>query len=434
MPAPTVALMLGLALAATALGAVPALAAPGDIAWSRVFERASVGTDAYVALVASSAGSVYAVGYSQLSPKSGSDVLIDKYGLDGRRLWHRDWTYPGVSSDGAADAACDHRGDLVLVGHSAKAALVMKYSPRGRLIWVGRTDGAGPSAAKAVALDPQGDIFVAGETTGADHRHRYYLVKYGRDGGRLWTATHGSGTGDSAAADVAVDGSGNAYVTGAFAVDPEHGSCTTVKYSPSGRRLWSRDFADAVDEAAAGRAVAFRGGTVFVMGDRDDPVTGVDGFLLAYAPDGSVRYASGYSSSSRSPSGSFEALAVDDARFAYVTGSYDAGSTREQMTLCFAPDGSLKWSLEAAGVPAQGSAICLDGNGDVLTVAGGGGTNATSLTSAGGIRWLRRWAPTAYTVHVPQVAAAVAGKAIYAAGSVQVRTNGSAAFVIRFRP
>src|SRR5262245_25139869 len=79
--------------------------------------------------------------------------------------------------------------------------------------WVQRYQGPGNgnNIGYAVAVDGSGNVFVTGEAAGTNGYSDYATIKYSSAGVALWTNRYGSG----GASAIAVDGNGNVIVTGA---------------------------------------------------------------------------------------------------------------------------------------------------------------------------------------------------------------------------
>jgi len=84
-------------------------------------------------------------------------------------------------------------------------------------------------------VDNSGNIFVTGSSVGTNVYREYATLAYSGAGTALWTSRHkGTGNGGDRATAIAVDSSGNVFVTGASA--GTNGSldsydCVTIKYS-----------------------------------------------------------------------------------------------------------------------------------------------------------------------------------------------------------
>src|SRR5262249_23549763 len=83
------------------------------------------------------------------------------------------------------------------------------------------------------------NVYVTGESAASDvGPFNYATVKYNSDGQEQWAARYdGPGNGDDEATGIALDRSGNVYVTGSSAglVDTDY---ATVNYDSSGQERW----------------------------------------------------------------------------------------------------------------------------------------------------------------------------------------------------
>ncbi|MBK6772393.1 MAG: SBBP repeat-containing protein [Ignavibacteria bacterium] len=69
--------------------------------------------------------------------------------------------------------------------------------------------------ATSLAVDGSGNVYVTGYSTGSGQRFDYATIKYNSSGVQQWVARYnGPGNSIDYANSLAVDGSGNVYVTG----------------------------------------------------------------------------------------------------------------------------------------------------------------------------------------------------------------------------
>src|SRR5882672_4559415 len=88
--------------------------------------------------------------------------------------------------------------------------------------WVRRYDGPagnGIDYANDIAVDVSGNVYVTGKSAGNGTNYDYATVKYNSSGTLLWAARYDgpAGNGMDVAKSIAVDGAGNVYVTGGSA-------------------------------------------------------------------------------------------------------------------------------------------------------------------------------------------------------------------------
>ena len=95
--------------------------------------------------------------------------------------------------------------------------LVIKYSGAGVPLWTNRYNERGILAPGlgAVAVDASGNVFVTGTSVGSGGNPDYATIAYSGAGVPLWTNRYnGPGNDWDIATAVAVDASGNVFVTG----------------------------------------------------------------------------------------------------------------------------------------------------------------------------------------------------------------------------
>jgi len=97
--------------------------------------------------------------------------------------------------------------------------VTIKYDADGQQLWAARYNGSGgnyPDDANAIALDNAGNVYVTGRSEKPGHSGDYATIKYNASGEQQWEARYNGSGGnyDDIAHSLAVDASGNVYVTG----------------------------------------------------------------------------------------------------------------------------------------------------------------------------------------------------------------------------
>jgi len=162
--------------------------------------------------------------------------------------------------------------------------------------WVARYSGPGNGAdrAWAMALDKSGNVYVSGESKGSNSDFDYATIKYSSAGKQRWVQRYdGPGNADDEAAAIAVDASGNIYVTGASEVsftDNNPGAAnyycqylTTIKYGSNGKQVWAKKYKwpGGAYEYATGIALD-KSGNVYVSGESKGSTTDWDYIAIKY--------------------------------------------------------------------------------------------------------------------------------------------------------
>ncbi len=110
----------------------------------------------------------------------------------------------------------------------------IKYDSSGIQKWIKRYNGPGNNFDKAtsIAVDTSGNIYITGESSGIGSDLDYATIKYSSSGVQQWVIRYnGSGNFSDRAKSIAVDGSGNVYITGYSLGNGTHYDYATIKYS-----------------------------------------------------------------------------------------------------------------------------------------------------------------------------------------------------------
>ncbi len=261
---------------------------------------------------------VYAGGYvgGALPGESwngGLDAFVQAYGTDGTLLWTRQFGTGG--NELARGLAVDPQGNLYLVGYTTgtlpgqtsagdQDAFLRKYDPQGNELWTRQFGTAGSDFAVAVAVDPQGYVYVVGRVGGALPGQGHaggldvFVRKYDGQGNLLWTRQFGT-AGDDFGVAAKVDSSGALYVSGRVAgtlpgqTSSGEADAFIRKYDPQGNELWTRQFgSEGIDNAW--NITTDAGGYVYAVGYVGGALPGQtsagseDAYLRIYSPGGDL--------------------------------------------------------------------------------------------------------------------------------------------------
>lgn len=166
------------------------------------------------------------------------DYLTIKYDPDGNEVWSK--TYASIEGDDALALKVDLQGNVYVTGRVSGGAykdiVTLKYDPNGYLLWTAYYNG--PVGEHDIGfdldLDICGNVYVAGLASTASSNTDFVTIKYDSGGSQDWVVFYdgafpASPDQDKAFA-IAVDDSGNVWITGESDEEGGDFDFTTIKY------------------------------------------------------------------------------------------------------------------------------------------------------------------------------------------------------------
>lgn len=390
--------------------------------WSGVRQAGTTATDNARGVALDSSGNIYLAGSTlgaldgNLSA-GGEDLFLLKYGPTGTLLWSRQ--FGTVAGDGANAVAVDSFGNVYVagftlaslpgapVGNSGGSDLfLIKYSADGTPLWVRQLGSAGSDEARGVAVDAEGQVYVAGTTSGtlpgignaSAGGEDLFLAKYDSTGILQWVRQFGTVASDRANG-VAVGSGGEILVAGAtlgtLVVNAGAGGSDgfLISYTVDGNRQWIRQFGTVAFDAAHAVAADTLGG-IYVSGatfgglDGSPSAGGSDLFVAKYDRSGIRLWIRQLGSVGADSALGVAAGARGDVYLSGFTNAALEGNPalggEDVFLVKYDPLGNKQWSRQFGSVGhEQGRAIAVDRGGNAFV---GGGTTAAlpGQISAGG--------------------------------------------------
>ncbi len=348
------------------------------------------------AIAVDSSGNVFVTG--QDYPNTLSDFGTVAYSVAGVPLWTNHYRGMGMGEGAATAIAADHDGNVFVTGYSDAANgllwdyATVAYSVAGMPLWTNRYNGPANSddVATGIATDNSGNVFVTGSsrTTIGGAPADYATVAYSNAGVPLWTNRYtGPGNRLDDATAIAVDSSGDVFVTGGSAGANGSSDYATVAYSVAGVPLWTNRYngpGNSFDDATA--IAVDSSGNVFVTGSSVGANSSSDYATVAYSNTDVPLWTNRYNG----PGNSYDdakAIAVDSSGNVFVTGgSYNTNGYSDYATIKYSNAGVPLWTnrLNVGNGSGYAFAIAVDRSGNVF-VTGNSGTVAYS--NAGETLW-----------------------------------------------
>ena len=403
----------------------------GDLLWANRYAR-SAGNDVVYDIVLDAQENPTIVGAfagtstfgaTTLTSKGTTDAFAAKLDPSGNVSWVTG--FGGTGFDQSSKVVLDSSGNLYVAGLFQSTVnfgpttltsqvgsydvFTAKLGPTGSVAWVSQMGGASADQVAGIGLDTTGNIYVAGSYQGtATFGSRTLTTAGGYDAflseltpqGATAYAVGFGGTGTDQAKDLAVDGSGNAYVAGFFAGTAAFGGTTlnstglsdgfAAKVATGGAVSWVDDLGGAGDDRAT--AITQDGqGNLYVGGYYSGSATlgsttltgggGTDGFVARLDSTGAVAWSQGFGGATNDGVSDLTVFGPGNVK---TLGTYGGPAIFSAITLpnigsVNAFSATLSQSISPAVVPTIGftSAAGLGGTDVVL--------NASATDSAGNV-------------------------------------------------
>lgn len=234
--------------------------AEGNRLWTRQF--GTVSHDTAGDLVVDQYGGIYTVGETAGSMdgyvNAGvSDMFVVKYDADGNKLWTRQFGSPDLDSAWAITS--DSLGDVIIAGDTSGSfdgnnkignfdIAVVKIDRDGNKKWSRQIGSPDWDRIRSIASDQNGNTYLLGLTLGSLDGQgstgwpSLFVTKIAADGNQLWLRQISIDAQDDVR-DIAVNSSGNIYVTGGTITDLDGNANAgkkdlfVLKFDTDGNRL-----------------------------------------------------------------------------------------------------------------------------------------------------------------------------------------------------
>jgi uncharacterized delta-60 repeat protein len=363
------------------------------------------GVDEATAIAVDNLGNVYVTGFS-LGAGGDLDYATIKYST-GRRQWVARYNGPGNSADEAQAIAVDNAGNVYVTGWSYTTAgsddadyATIKYNSAGEQQWVARYNGPGNlfDEATAIAVDGSGNVYVTGTSWGTAGNSDYATIKYNSSGQEQWVARYdGPGHFFDGATAIAVDNVGNVYVTGSSWGSGTGSDYATIKYNSSGGQEWIARYNGPGNNNDVATAIAIdTAGNVYVTGWSSG--IDLDYATVKYNSVGQQQWVARYNGPTNRTDEAL-ALVIDNAGNIYVTGfSIGTNGSPDYATIKYNSVGQQQWVARYTGPGnSEANAIAVDSAGNVYVTGFSEGSVTTvdyatvKYDSAGQEQWVARY-------------------------------------------
>ena len=257
--------------------------------------------------------------------------------------------------------------------------------------WVARYNGSDNfnDVSNSIAVDNSGNVYVTGVSFFESGFEDIITVKYNSEGDQQWIKRFNSpDNSNDKTNSVIVDQSGNIIVTGESLRRETGRDIITIKYNSSGELLWSVTYNNngtviGINDDIGTVLRSDKQNNIYVGGTSKGSTTGYDYVLLKYDSGGNQIFVKRYTGPGNR-SDIIHDLKTDSAGNIYVTGEsgYPAGGSSDYLTIKYDPAGNTLWTARYDGPISFGDiarSICTDEKGNVFVTGTSTGPNLEDI-------------------------------------------------------
>ena len=335
---------------------------------------------------------------------SHSDFMVAKYSSEGQLLWMRFYDDVG-EHDYLHAMAIDKFGNIYVTGGSSTGGenfdyCTIKFSPSGDLNWVSRYNGTdnGLDIAFGIALDSSGNVYVTGQSDGLGSAADCVTIKYNSSGQMIWLKRFTNANHNDEGNSISVDLNHNVYVSGSSVNSPNYDDYLILKYDSSGVQEWMSRYDGTAHYRDFGRhSIIDDSGNVYVTGYTTNLVTGIDITTIKYNTKGVLMWVQTYNGFNGSDIG--RDITSDRNRNIYIMGSsVGQGTGYDYVIIKYNMNGEPQWNLRYNdGLNDFPKSISTDKFNNIYIFGYGDGNQTgndfvTIMVDSGGVlKWSKRY-------------------------------------------
>lgn len=352
--------------------------------WVRRYQAQGKAADRIAAIKTDATGNVYVAGYAG-NHHGAADAFVMKRNPAGDTLWTYYYDGGNNEEDFATDLFVDLSGNCYITGNSVasttffRECFTAKILSNGQQDWARRYSPGGnqESFGNAIAVDPSGNVYVAGYIDPSAASTDWLVINYDASGIEQWTDVfNGPDNGGDEAMDIVIAPNGNPTVCGfTYTLNASGGINALVKqYSSAGATVWTDTWSNpAITGADKAYNLAYTSsGDLFVGGESANINTSnLDAFAMRYDGAGNRQWAYIFPDPVGTVDEYLRQLVVDAVGNIYFTGTnyQDAYVTRINN------DGTPGWRKFWRGELSNGNevfhAVAVDNGGNVYATGRG---------------------------------------------------------------
>jgi uncharacterized delta-60 repeat protein len=364
------------------------------LAWEQRYNGPPDQGDEAVSIAVDAAGNTYVTG-SAFALNGTFDIVTVKYSPSGQQLWVQSYNGTANDNDQGVKLVLDAAANVYVTGYSEGTGTdnditTIKYNTAGAQQWVRTYNGAfnGQDQGASIAVDASGNVFVTGyETTSNQNYFDMVTIMYDAAGTQQWANVYnGAGSANDQGVDIVNDGAGNTYVVGTsdtMYMSAPNNDIVLLKYNNAGALQWRRVYASPTYSYDIARRMCLdRNGNILICGYGGLLNQGNNYYIIKYNPAGACLWSQFYNYAANTyeqPWG----IVADSLGDVIVTGqgiTSTSTQTNDYVTVKYTSAGVFQWAARYNG-PGNNHdyayAVALDDSLNIFVTGSSKGTAGT---------------------------------------------------------
>lgn len=364
------------------------------LAWEQRYNGPPDQGDEAVSIAVDAAGNSYVTG-SAFAVNGTFDIVTVKYSPSGQQLWVQSYNGTGNDNDQGMKLVLDAAANVYVTGYSKGSGTdnditTIKYNTAGAQQWVGIYNGSfnGQDQGASIAVDASGNVFVTGyETTSNQNYFDMVTIMYDAAGTQQWADSYdGPGSANDQGVDIVNDGAGNTYVVGTSDTmynSAPNNDIVLLKYNNAGAIQWRRVYwSPTYSYDIARRMCLDRNGNILICGYGGLVNEGNNYYIIKYNPAGACLWSQFYNYATNTyeqPWG----IVADSLGDVIVTGqgiTTTSTQTNDYVTVKYNSAGVFQWAARYNGAGNNHDyayAVALDDSLNIFVTGSSKGTSGT---------------------------------------------------------
>jgi uncharacterized delta-60 repeat protein len=333
-------------------------------------------------------------------------LVFFSIGTSQTQRWVYRYNAPGNSTDQASSLVYGGDGNIYIAGLSygsgtSRDFTVISLTSTGTQRWVYRYNGPGDSTdvANSLVCSADGNIYVAGMSTGSGTGSDFTVISLDSTGTERWVYRYnGPGNGSDLASSLVYDADGNVYIAGYSTGSGTYYDFTVISLSSFGTQRWVYRYNGPANSWDLANSLVYGAdGNVYIAGYSTGSGTSYDFTVISLSSTGTQRWVYRYNGPGNYMDYAYSLVYDADGNI-YIAG-YSWGTNYDFTVISLSSTGTERWVYRYNG-PGNGSDVAYslvygtDGNIYVAGFSSGSGTDdftVISLSSTGTQLWVYRY-------------------------------------------